>query len=96
MHLFTVFLIQYYQIPLPTRAFEFDVTPYNDKFAVANTIPYTVEFSSTLVCKFIRQGYSTVIRIGPIGKVHYLQRSRKKFIAGLVPAKKNKLYQSVA
>ena len=42
------------------------------------------------------QGYSTITRIGPIKKVHYLKRSRKKFAAALIPAKKKKkLYQPV-
>ena len=50
-----------------------------------------------VILDVIEQGYSTIIRIGPIGKVHYLHRSRKKFIAALIPKKKKKkLYQPVA
>ena len=41
----------------------------------------------------LNQGYSTtMIKIGPPGKLHYLQRSRKKrnhTAAWLIPAKKN-------
>ena len=34
------------------------------------------------------QGYSTIIRIGPERQLHYLQRSRNKFMADLIRAKK--------
>ena len=40
----------------------------------------------------LNQGYSTMIRICPLEKVHYLQRYRKKFIAGLIPAKPHTFY----
>ena len=34
------------------------------------------------------QGYSTIIRIGPGRQLHNLQRSRNKFMADLIRAKK--------
>ena len=53
-------------------------------------------FLSGTPLDFLIQGYSTMIRIGPPGKVHYLQRSRKKIdtVACLVPPKKKKNYSN--
>ena len=61
---------------------------------MARVPPPQLFFSGTPL-DTLNQGNSTMIRIGLLGKVHYLQRfQKKKFVAGLILAKK-KLFQPV-